>query len=85
MKNGLIYIILGGVIVWNVLLSLPKDEKTDSINYELLQKIHHENEQRFQKYELQINRNLTRMYENDTFVDNADARQLDSLESIYFR
>ena len=83
MKNGLTYIILGGVIVWNVLLSLPKDEINDSINYQLLQELHHENERRFQKYELQVKSLKDEIRNDSVIVYTATRSERDSLRSIY--
>lgn len=83
MRENLIYLVLGGVILWNVLLSLPKKEEKNDINFELLQQIHQENERRFHRYELQINQLQDEIDQDSIVVYSATRSERDSLRAIY--
>lgn len=83
MKNNLTLIVIAALIIWNIVLSLPKKEKDDTTNFELLQEQLKQVERRVNLYELQMNRREIKINENENFIDNATSRQLDSLESIY--
>lgn len=71
--------------MWLFMLSLPKKEVKDDTNYELLQEVYKYVNRRIEESELQIKQLETKQDENNTFVDSADFRQLDSLESRLFR
>lgn len=82
MKNNITLIVIAALIIWNIVLSLPKKENDDTTNFELLQELHKQNERDFQEFELQI-RNLTNEIKNDcTFVYSASRSERDSLRDI---
>lgn len=83
MKDKLIYLVLGGVILWNLLLSLPKKEESNDINFQMLQQIHQENQRRFHRYELQIKSLQDEIDQDSIIVYSASRDERDSLRSIY--
>lgn len=81
MKNNLILIVVAALIIWNIVLSLPK-KQDDTTNFELLQELHKQNERDFQEFELQI-RNLTNEIKSDcTYIYSTTRSERDSLRDI---
>lgn len=83
MKNNIIYLIFGAFLVWCLILSLPKENKSDETNYELLQEVYKYVKRRDQVHELQIKQLQDEIKKDSVFVYSATRDERDSLRAKY--
>ena len=79
MKNKTFYAIISGLIFWNIWLSLPQKKEGETINYELFQELYKQSEQRFKRFESEVNKIDNEIFKDSVFVVNATRSERDSL------